>query len=215
MGANLSCPPGFEEGGFFSCRAVCPPEFKFIQEGGGASGPPVLKCINVRRNNRFFTLNMSLRPQDPSKPVPPEFRTELDRVATETSRVLGQVDNDIRQERLLQEAGDARSKNVGDYSKVESDYAVYTEQKRVVDEIQKTHESLKPLRAPTAPSSDIEKERKEITGIAQQNLFFIQAALFLVVLALLCYVMFPLETANLIAFALITVGIAIGFFLKG
>ena len=80
--------------------------------------------------------------------------------------------------------------------------------------IQQVIDSLKPFRPPTAPSSDIEKERKEITDIAKRNLFFIQAALFLVVLAMLTYLMFPLETANLIAFALLCVGIAMGFFLR-
>lgn len=214
MGGNLSCPAGFEEGGFFSCRAVCPSEFKFIQEGGGASGPPILKCVSVRRNNRFFKLQ-TLRPQDPDKPLPPEFQAELNHVRTEKARVLGEVDDDIQQERLLQEAGDARSKNVSDYSKIQSDYAVYTEQRKVADEIEKTKESLKPLRPPTAPASDMEKERREITEIAKRNMFFIQVALFLVVLAMLSYVIFPLESANLIAFALLSVGIAIGFFLKG
>lgn len=75
--------------------------------------------------------------------------------------------------------------------------------------------SLKPFRPPTAPASDIEKERKDITGIARQNLFFIQVALFLVVLVMLGYIILPQDSANLIAFALLSVGIAMGFFLKG
>lgn len=214
MGANLSCPAGFEEGGFFSCRASCPPEFKFVQDGGGAAGPPVLKCVSVRKNSRFFTLEM-LRPVEPDQQLGPEYQAELDRVRTEKARLLAQVQNDTVQDRLAEDASDARSKNVSDYSKIESDYAAYTERHALVDEIQKTQESLKPLRPPTAPSSDIEKERKEITSLAKQNLFFIQVALFLVVLAMLSYGMFPLDTANLIAFALLSVGIAMGFFLKG
>lgn len=80
--------------------------------------------------------------------------------------------------------------------------------------IQEVIDSLKPFRPPTAPSSDLEKERKEITELAKRNLFFIQAALFLVVLAMLSYFMFSLDTANLIAFGLLCVGIAMGFFLR-
>jgi hypothetical protein len=75
-------------------------------------------------------------------------------------------------------------------------------------------DSLKPFRPPTAPASDLQKERKEITELAKRNLFFVQAALFLVVLAMLSYFMFSLDTANLIAFALLCVGIAMGFFLR-
>jgi hypothetical protein len=74
--------------------------------------------------------------------------------------------------------------------------------------------SLKPFRPPTAPASDLEKERKEITDIAKRSLYFIQIALFLVVVAMLSYVILPLDTANLVAFALLCVGIALGFFLR-
>jgi len=80
--------------------------------------------------------------------------------------------------------------------------------------IQEVIDSLKPFRPPTAPASDLEKERKEITNLAKRDMFFVQAALFLVVLSMLSYFMFSLETANLIAFALLCVGIAMGFFLR-
>lgn len=214
MGGTLSCPAGFEEGGFFSCRAVCPPEFKSVQEGGGVSGPPVVKCVSVRRNDRFFTLNL-LRPANPNEPLSTEYETELNRIKTEKARVLGMVDTDVQETRVHRDAIDARRKNVSEFSKIESDYAAFSEQRRVADEIEKTKESLKPLRPPTAPASDMEKERKEITDIAKRNLFFIQVALFLVVLAMLGYIVFPLDSANLIAFALLSVGVAMGFFLKG
>lgn len=81
-------------------------------------------------------------------------------------------------------------------------------------EIREVTNSLKPFRPPTAPSSDLEKERKEITNIATRNLYFIQVALFLVILSMLSYFMFSLDTANLIAFGLLCVGIALGFFLR-
>jgi hypothetical protein len=80
--------------------------------------------------------------------------------------------------------------------------------------IKEVIDSLKPFRPPTAPASDLEKERKEITDIAKRNLYFIQIALFLVLLAMLSYFMFSLDTANLLAFGLLCVGIAMGFFLR-
>jgi Ca2+/Na+ antiporter len=82
-------------------------------------------------------------------------------------------------------------------------------------EIARVKDSLKPFRPPTAPSSDLEKERKAITDDARRNLYFLQVALFLVVLVLLSYVTLPLEYANAISFLLLCVGIALGFFLKG
>ncbi len=228
MGANQSCPPGFEDGLMFSCRAKCPPEFKYIQEAGGTQGQPVQKCIHLRRNNRSFTLNslpmVNLsRVSEPrtfeqaelvNPPVPAMFKEELDRVAAEKERVLKEVESDDKNGRLMNEARDQLTNNVRSFSKIETDYAVFNENKKLVEEIRKTNESLKPMRPPTAPSSDLEKERREITEIAKRNLFFVQAALFLVVLAMLSYFVFSLDTANLIAFALLCVGIAMGFFLR-
>ena len=75
-------------------------------------------------------------------------------------------------------------------------------------------DSLKPFRTPTAPSSDLEKERQEITEITKRNLYFIQFALMLVVLVLLSYLLLPFDSANMIAFLLLCVGIALGFFLR-
>jgi Ca2+/Na+ antiporter len=75
-------------------------------------------------------------------------------------------------------------------------------------------DSLKPFRPPTAPSSDLEKERKEISEIAKRDLYFIQFALMLVVLVLLSYLLLPFDSANMIAFLLLCVGIALGFFLR-
>lgn len=81
--------------------------------------------------------------------------------------------------------------------------------------IREVKNSLKPFRPPTAPASDLEKERKAITDVARRNLYFVQIALFLVVIVMLCYVILPLDYANGIAFLLLCVGIALGFFLKG
>lgn len=75
-------------------------------------------------------------------------------------------------------------------------------------------DSLKPFRPPTAPSSDLEKERKEITEITKRNLYFIQFALLLVVLVLLSYLLLPFDSANLIAFLPLCVGIGLGFCLR-
>jgi len=238
MGANLSCPSGFEEGLMFSCRAACPSQFKYIQEAGGTQGPPAQKCVHIRRNNRSFNLNSLPKvDQTPvpklrtiqqaeedkrtgrqvelvSPPIPDTFDEELDRVASEAQHVLKEVESDDNKIRAMNESRDQLTESVRSFSKIETDYAVFNENKKLVEEIRKTNESLKPMRPPTAPASDLEKERKEITEIAKRNLYFIQIVLFLVVVSMLTYMFLPLDNANLIAFGLLCVGIAMGFFLR-
>lgn len=75
-------------------------------------------------------------------------------------------------------------------------------------------DSLIPFRPPTAPSSDLEIERKAILAITQKDMFFIQIALFLSVLSMLGYLVLPTEYAHGIALLLLTVAISFGFFLR-
>ena len=74
--------------------------------------------------------------------------------------------------------------------------------------------SLKPFRPPTAPSSDLEKERKAILAISQRDMYFIQIALFLAVLSLLGYFVLPTEYAHGVALLLLSVAVSFGFFLR-
>lgn len=203
MGANLSCPPGFEDGMFMTCNAQCPGQFKRVQDSGN---PPSIKCVHMSQNSLSFPLK-SLPKADTTQPIPPMFGEETTRVANEAERLKGQA-------RANETLGSARDENVKEYSRIQSEYASYKDKDSAAREVERVKNSLKPFRPPTAPSSDLEKERKEITEIAKLNLFFIQVALFLVVLAMLSYFMFSLEVANLIAFALLSVGIAMGFFLR-
>lgn len=203
MGANQSCPSGFESGIFFTCYAHCPAQFKRVQESGA---PPVIKCVHVSQNSLSFSLN-ALPQANPGEPVPPIFEEETKRVATEAERLKGQA-------RINESLGNMREQQVQEFSRIQSEYANYKDKDSAAREVERVKNSLKPFRPPTAPSSDLEKERKEITELAKRNLFFVQVALFLVVLAMLSYFMFSLETANLLAFALLCVGIAMGFFLR-
>ena len=103
-----------------------------------------------------------------------------------------------------------REQNVREFSRIQSEYASYS----AAREVEEVKNSLKPFRPPTAPSSDLEKERKEITEITRRNLFFAQVALFLVVLAGLGYVTLSRDSANVVALGLLIVGIGFGFFLR-
>lgn len=88
------------------------------------------------------------------------------------------------------------------------------QEKRESDAIKDVTDSLKPMRPPTAPASDIEIERRGITTESQQQLLFIQIALTLAVLSLLSYLVMPVDYAHGVAFLLLSVGISFGFFLR-
>jgi hypothetical protein len=99
------------------------------------------------------------------------------------------------------------------YGKTQADYATYSNQ-QVSQAIRDTQQSLKPLRAKTAPAEDLELERRKISQDARQSMVLIQLALFLVFLSLLSYVILPRDWAHAISFLLLCVGIGSGFFLR-
>ncbi len=80
--------------------------------------------------------------------------------------------------------------------------------------IREVTESLRPFRPPTAPASDIEMSRKAILASSAPNILLLQILLALLVLCLIGYALLPLDIAHGIALVLLSVGIALGFFLK-
>jgi hypothetical protein len=82
------------------------------------------------------------------------------------------------------------------------------------EDIRSTWMQLKPLRPPTAPAEDLEKERRAIAFDVRRSVLFIQVALGLIVLALVAYLVLPAAWANGVAFLLLCVGVAVGFFLR-
>lgn len=105
--------------------------------------------------------------------------------------------------------------DISNYSRIQSDYATVSMTNTVGKEIRDTQQALKPLRAKVAPAEDLEMERRKIAEDAKKPLIFIQLALFIVFLCLVCYVVLPQEWANGVSFLLLCVGVAGGFFLKG
>jgi hypothetical protein len=208
MGQTLSCPPGFEKGALFTCHASCPARFKYAQETGGGTGPPVSKCVHAVYNQFFF--NLTTLPQlETTDEVPSTYTTEKERIQTEVMR----VDKSITELEALHDVGKQRTKYVDEYSRIESNYSEFKDANAAVDKLKEINDSLKPMRAPTAPSSDLEKERKAILSIATRDLFFVQFSLFLLVLVFLSYLTLPTDTAHVLAFLLLSVGVSIGFFL--
>jgi hypothetical protein len=114
---------------------------------------------------------------------------------------------------LLSRTVDKEMANVSSYGQIRSEYATYSDQ-GIASAVRETSQALKPLRAKTAPSEDLDIERRKISLDARQSLVLVQLALFLVFLSLLSYVILPLNWANGISFLLLCVGIASGFFLR-
>jgi ABC-type multidrug transport system fused ATPase/permease subunit len=209
MGANSSCPAGFERGMFFSCRAQCPPEFKYVQTSGGTAGPPSESCVHMLRNDRSFPL-ISL-PSEGSEAI---YAEERARVANETQRVKREVEEDTQKATSLGEYKAQRRTLTQEYSRIQGDYANYSSNAKVAKELEEVTKSLTPFRPPTAPSSDLEIERKAILAISQKDMFFIQIALFLAVLSLLAYIVLPTDYAHGLALLFLSVAISFGFFLR-
>jgi hypothetical protein len=133
----------------------------------------------------------------------------MDRIETEIAR----VDNELNELLTLNETGRQRRKHVREYSTIQSRYANFKDESAAINKLKEVSDSLKPMRTATAPSSDLEKERKAILSIETRDLFFIQFSLFLLVLVFLAYFTLPTDTAHVLAFLLLSVGVSIGFFL--
>lgn len=80
--------------------------------------------------------------------------------------------------------------------------------------VQQLLETLKPFRPPTAPDSDIEKERKAILKQSAVSLVVVQVALFSLVLSLIIYIFVPSSYAHMLVFLILSVAVALVFFLK-
>jgi hypothetical protein len=208
MGQSLSCPPGFEKGSLFTCHATCPPRFKYVQESGGGTGPPISKCVHKRYNQLSFTLTLLPQLEEGEEP-PSTFATEKGRVEDEIIRVDSELDDLV----ALKEVSSQKTKHVNEYSRIQSSYVDFKDTTDVINTLKEVKSSLNTMRPPTAPSSDLEKERKAILLIGTQDLFFIQFSLFLLILVFLSYLTLPTDTAHVLSFLLLSVGISIGFFL--
>ena len=83
----------------------------------------------------------------------------------------------------------------------------------VVGALQDANRTLKPFRPPTAPASDKAIERKAILS-GNRSFVFVQLALFILLAVLIAYLILPPNYANGVAFVLLCVGVAYGFFLR-
>lgn len=200
MGGQVSkCPAGFENDMLLTCRKTCPSDFKFEKQSG-TSG----ECI-YKQDNQFRVSTVPL-PLPPQNQIPQSYRDETERFDKEIANIRIKIQE---QGNLLQKAQQDRTKYVQEFESIQSQAAMF----RAGEAIRSVSDSLKPMRPPTAPSSDIEKERKAIVSVVQQNLLLIQISLFVILVCLITYMFVPAPYSHNIAFLLLSVNIAIGFFL--
>lgn len=212
MGGSISCPQDFERGVGFSCRMTCPANFKYVQEGGGPA-PMIEKCVFSTNNSYFVTLQPMPGLGEPGEPERDMHTAERARVSQELKSLNERIQREAPVQDRIASFKDERATTVNEYNRIQSEYANYSSASAVAASIKNVTDSLKPMRPPVA-GSDIQKERKYILESSKPNMLLIQVALAVVVLCLLAYVLMPPESAHIVAFLLLSVGVALGIFLR-
>lgn len=190
-----SCPAGFTDGVEpLTCRKMCPPGFKFV-------GPN--ECVFNQDNQ--YRISVTSLPMPTSDDFPQSYSDEMERFG----KAMMDLNAKFQQGGSVQKLQEDRAKYVQEYESIQSQAAAF----RAGEDIRKVSDSLKPMRPPTAPAGDIEKERKAITSIVQKNFLLIQISLFIILACLIVYMLVPAPYSHNIAFLLLSVNIAVGFFL--
>lgn len=200
-----TCPNDFQATGN-ACYAKCPSTFKYIEEQGAG------KCV-YRTNNSLFVTLTPVPKYAVGRPEPAEFAYARTQLATDLADVYEAVatDNDS-QKRLAAESQVTLGHNTT-RTRLAGEYATFRAGQQDVEKMKEIVDSLRPMRPPTSPKSDIEAERKAIVDIVTQNILLLQIALFAVFVALLTYVILPASYAHGVSFLVLCVAVAAGFFL--
>ena len=211
MGAGASCPKNFQQGIGFSCRYTCPDRFKYAQETS-TTQPTREFCVSMYSNAIRVQLK-SLPIPRPNGPEPPEYQAERARVSQELKTLTAQAASqqpvyDALQDVRAQIAGHAQA-----VTQIRTEYARYEHYENPPQTVKDLVDTLKPLRPPTAPASDIAQERKAILESSAPNFLFIQVQLAILVLCLLSYTFMNADYAPGITVLLLSVGVALGIFL--
>lgn len=189
----MSCPTDFERTVRGRCVLKCDATYKSLREGD------VYKCVSDTDN----TISVSLR-EISIGALPEEFQREKERVRQKFQEVL---------QAALWTAQREGVENVANYSKFQGEYAAVKSLRESKDTLNEVNESLKPFRPGTSPESDINIERRRIIDSSAPTMLLLQVALVLVFLCILAYALIP-SYAGLLSFLLLSVGVALGIFLR-
>lgn len=197
-----TCPPDFERGLQDSCHVKCPADFKYMRDSSSE------RCVYATDNSYSVSLNAlpTFAGAEPS-----QYENERSRFKEELRTITETINT---QKKMVSDVRDKNKELAGRYGKIQSDYATYSPLSDAVRNIKTVSDSLKPFRPPTAPSSDIEIERKAILAATAKHILLLQVALFVVFLSLLTYLVVPIKYAHSAVFLILCVGIAVGIFLS-
>lgn len=182
----------------------CPPDFKYVQEGG------TQKCVYATNNARAVVVNSLPKPESLEN-LPASYRDEQRRVSDAVYSIRRQVEIETDMKTALKNAQAQGNAWESQYGAIQSTFSSYENDAEKVREVA---DSLKPHRPKIAPQEDLEKERRAITETVQKNYLLIQISLFLVFAVMFVYVVVPVKYAHFIAFLLLLSGVMIGIFLR-
>ena len=185
----------------------CPTDFKYEQRPGGDA------CVYSKDNRWRVNLNAIGIPVD-EDPRDSTYTDERNRFNAELTKTRELIRNDEIDTKALQDAKAQSAQWTAQSGNIASEAAAFRTVAESGKAIRDATSSIRGLRAPTAPSSDLDNERRAISLDLKQSLTFLQVVLFLVVLSLVAYLVLPIGWAHSIVFLLLCVGVATGFFLR-
>jgi hypothetical protein len=149
----------------------------------------------------------------PLRQVPPGPLSDVH--IAEKKRFSDEYENVKKSLPAVQQVGilqDEEKNRVAKHDGIATEYAAF---RSVKDELKKTIDMLKPMRAKTSPQSDIEQEKQNIFAIVAVQMYVIQCILLTILFCMLVYVVIPVEYAHGVAFLVACTGSAIGIYLSG
>jgi hypothetical protein len=213
-----TCPRDYDKvivGNNIGCRKKCPQDFKYVQttEGGRIEE----RCVYMQ-DNRYSVKLYSL-PGIPERNPPPhhlegmysnaerEFQQEFIRVAMMAARENADRD-------AVTNLNKSREQQGVDYRRARSEFATYRSAEDVINKMKSVNNSLQPLRPPTVTSDSAMERRKLMLETSAPNMLLFQISLVILLLCLLSYVFLTPPASYYLSFLLLTVGIALGIFLR-
>ena len=183
----------------------CPADFKYEQRSDGES------CVYIKDNQRRVLANRMALQKGKSTTL---YDRERERFNAELTKIRDLIRNDEIDTKALRDAKAQSAQWTAQSGNIASEAAAFRTVAESGKAIRDATSSIRGLRAPTAPSSDLDNERRAISLDLKQSLTFLQVVLFLVVLSLVAYLVLPIGWAHGIVFLLLCVGVATGFFLR-
>jgi hypothetical protein len=182
----MSCPTWFTEQNNATCTFTCPSDFKTVIQNDKVS------CV-LKENNAYFVDLVKIPNSAPQN----TFINEKNRVNKSIFDILKQLKSGIDKKKEIE----GQYLGNKEYSEFDNKYT------EIIGK-------LTPFRPPTAPSEDLEKERRAIEKSSAIDLLVIQIVLFGIITSLIIYLIVPMDYAHSIVFLVLIGTISVGIFLK-